>query len=378
MPRVDKPRVIDVFCGAGGLSLGAARAGFAVAAGADNDLKALETHRINFPGSAHICADVSKMTGLELLKSASVEGGLDGLIGGPPCQGFSYMGHRSASDPRNQMFTHFFRLVSECEPKFFLAENVPGLMSEEYDAVRDVAFSHVKGRYRILEPMRVTASDYGSPTTRTRVFFIGYLPEAIDSLTEADFAPSVNTEKVVVSKALTGLPLKIKSDWIEEKDGWRKIRSRVNGQFGARLYGNVPEGVGDPLSLKKFKEESRVSGCLGTRHSEEILQRYSRVLPGKQDSVSKSRRLEPDGFCPTLRAGTGSDRGSYQAVRPLHPTENRVITPREAARLQGFPDWFRFDGTKWHSFRQIGNSVSPILAEHILEIINRALTGKGE
>jgi len=80
-----------------------------------------------------------------------------------------------------------------------------------------------------------------------------------------------------------------------------------------------------------------------------------------------------NGFCPTLRAGTGPEKGSYQAVRPLHPTENRVITPREAARLQGFPDWFQFSPTKWHSFRQIGNSVSPILSERIFAVIRKAL-----
>ena len=96
------------------------------------------------------------------------------------------------------------------------------------------------------------------------------------------------------------------------------------------------------------------------------------LKPGEVDSVSKSYRLKYKGFCPTLRAGTGSDKGSYQAVRPLHPTENRVITPREAARLQGFPDWFQFHSTKWHSFRQIGNSVSPILAEHILRVVKEA------
>jgi DNA (cytosine-5)-methyltransferase 1 len=90
----------------------------------------------------------------------------------------------------------------------------------------------------------------------------------------------------------------------------------------------------------------------------------------------KAKKLSPTGFCPTLRAGTGSDKGSYQAVRPIHYATNRVITPREAARLQGFPDWFVFHRTKWHSFRQIGNSVSPLLAEQLLKVIFDKLSDK--
>lgn len=109
-----------------------------------------------------------------------------------------------------------------------------------------------------------------------------------------------------------------------------------------------------------------VSGFLGTIHTDEIINRYKKLSFGETDKISRSQRLNPNGFCPTLRAGTGSDKGSYQAVRPIHPTQARVITPREAARLQGFPDWFRFHPTKWHSFRQIGNSVSPLVAEAML------------
>ena len=108
---------------------------------------------------------------------------------------------------------------------------------------------------------------------------------------------------------------------------------------------------------------------MGTRHSQEIIDRYSLVEPGGKDTKLRAPRLRPDGLCPTIRAGTGSDKGSYQAIRPIHYDFPRVITPREAARLQGFPDWFVFHRTKWHSFRQIGNSVSPLLAEKLLKII---------
>jgi DNA (cytosine-5)-methyltransferase 1 len=105
-----------------------------------------------------------------------------------------------------------------------------------------------------------------------------------------------------------------------------------------------------------------------------VIHRFSKVNPGEIDKISRAPRLKLDGFCPTLRAGTGRDRGSYQAVRPIHPNQHRVITPREAARLQGFPDWFQFHETKWHSFRQIGNSVSPIVSEYLFKRIFDYLT----
>jgi DNA (cytosine-5)-methyltransferase 1 len=93
------------------------------------------------------------------------------------------------------------------------------------------------------------------------------------------------------------------------------------------------------------------------------------VEGGRSDPITKSYKLEWEGLCPTLRAGTGSERGAFQAVRPLHPEQGRVITVREAARLQGFPDWFEFHETKWQSFRMIGNSVSPYVSFALLKSI---------
>lgn len=112
-------------------------------------------------------------------------------------------------------------------------------------------------------------------------------------------------------------------------------------------------------------------------HKADVVRRFATVMPGKMDTVGRHPRLAWDGQCPTLRAGTGADKGSRQAVRPLHPEEPRVITVREAARLQGFPDQHLFHPTIWHSFRMIGNSVSPILAEAVFRAIRDRL-GLGE
>ena len=112
-----------------------------------------------------------------------------------------------------------------------------------------------------------------------------------------------------------------------------------------------------------------MSGFQSTTHTDAVVKRFRSLAPGGVDRISKMKRLDPNGLCPTIRAGTGSDKGSYQSVRPIHPSADRVITTREAARLQGFPDWFQFHPTKWHSFRQIGNSVSPIVAEAALSVM---------
>ncbi|MER2512883.1 MAG: DNA cytosine methyltransferase, partial [Nitrosomonas ureae] len=200
------PKIIDLFAGAGGLSLGAARAGFEVSAAVELDTFALETHINNFPKTTHISEDVSELTAERLLLLAGLHPGeLDGIIGGPPCQGFSHMGKRQVDDTRNNLFGHFFRLVSETRPGFFLAENVPGILDEKYRAVLNSAFSQLADDYVVLPPIKVQANLYGAPTTRTRIFFFGYDPKKINStFAPEDFAPLDDVELTVVKRALTG------------------------------------------------------------------------------------------------------------------------------------------------------------------------------
>ena len=365
-------RIINLFSGAGGFSLGAKRAGFDIAGSIEIDPKAISVYKKNFPNTSLWSQDLSVVSATDILQTFNLKvGEIDGIIGGPPCQGFSHQGNNNLEDPRNQLFIRFFEIVKEAVPKFFLAENVPGILSPKNDKFIKQAQSKLEDKYEILEPMKLVAKEFGVPTTRARVFFFGYLKDQINPVESTEFEVA-NAKLVYVKDALKGLRRKIDPLWLTEEDGWKKIRKNVEGDFGSKLYDQIPDGVGDSEAITRLEEKSEVSGCLGTRHTKKVLDRYSKIKQGEKDSVSRSQRLISKGFCPTLTAGTGSDKGSYQAVRPLHPTENRVITPREAARLQGFPDWFQFHPTKWHSFRQIGNSVSPILAEHILSVTKKA------
>lgn len=169
------PNVIDLFAGVGGLSLGAARAGFNVLGAVELDQFAREAHSLNFPNSIHLSDDIATLDGSRLLSEVGLKAKqLDGLIGGPPCQGFSFIGRQCPNDVRNNLFFHFFRLVAEVRPRFFLAENVPGIMSEKYADLRQKAFSLLSNKYLILEPIKAVASEYGAPTSRTRYFFVGF------------------------------------------------------------------------------------------------------------------------------------------------------------------------------------------------------------
>jgi len=370
----NQPQIIDLYAGVGGLSLGATKANFKVAGAVEFEERIINSHAKNFPNTHHIHADVSKLSGSDLFRLSNItSSSLAGLIGGPPCQGFSTIGKRNLLDERNNLFLDFFRLVIETMPAFFLAENVPGILNTQYDEIRKSAFKVVEDTYDVLEPIKIKASDYGAATIRTRVFFIGVRKDVKGSemLRNAILEAKLDTSNFV-DTAIQGLPIKISDNWDDYLSSWREIDVVSNNNYLQTLNRLIGD-VGDDQAISTFLNQKKVSGSFGTRHSAEVALRYANLPQGQQDPISKSVKLRPNGYCPTLRAGTGSNKGSFQAVRPIHPTEARVITPREAARLQGFPDWFQFHETKWHSFRQIGNSVCPIAAEKVLSVIKNTL-----
>lgn len=369
-------KVIDLYSGVGGLSLGAIKSDFDLVCAVELEERAVESHKRNFLRSKHLPSNIATLSGKSILRAAGMQNSeLSGLIGGPPCQGFSVIGKRKATDTRNNLFSDFFRLVNETRPAFFLAENVPGILNPKYDEIRKNAVKTVEKYYDVLEPIKINASEFGAATTRTRVFFIGVRRDVAGAEDIIDAISGMRiTSPTFVKDALAGLPVKISGSWNSFEFSWQKAELKVNSNNPyIKALNEMVEGMGDSVAIARFQNEEKISGCFATEHSEAIIRRYGELLPGKQDRISKSIRLKENGFCPTLRAGTDNTKGSYQAVRPIHPIEPRVITPREAARLQGFPDWFQFHETKWHSFRQIGNSVCPIAAQKVLMSIKNSL-----
>lgn len=366
--------VIDLFCGVGGFSLGAIRAGFNLDGAIDFDPHAMKMHSENFPLVPHWETDISHLAGQQILEKFNIKGRVDGIIGGPPCQGFSRMGHQNIEDSRNSLFNKFFMLVKEIRPRFFLAENVLGILDTHNIPLVNLALDHIRKEYKVLEPIILNASEHGVPTTRTRVFFYGYQRGAMHPLTEDDLKNLPKTGIVHVEDALRGLPQQIEDEWHDNPAGWLEVPSlHTRSYYYDRIRGHIPYGVGNSKAISLMRFKHLISGNQGTIHSQSVRERYAKLQPGDMDPVSRSRKLKSDGFCHTIRAGTGREHGSFQAVRPIHPNQPRVITPREAARLQSFPDWFQFYPTKWHSFRQIGNSVCPILAEKVLSVLYNSI-----
>lgn len=356
-PNMLPLKLVDLFCGTGGFSLGAHRAGFEVMAAVDIDTTLTSSYRLNFNDTVLLNQDVSKITGEELLVRAG--GVIDGIFGGPPCQGFSAIGRRKADDPRRELLGHFFRLVSEVSPSFFVMENVVGLSYADAKPVLDDALGRIPGNYQLLGPVVLDAADYGGATKRPRLFVIGYDPVRCNPITIEDLLDA-KRPSATVADAIQDLMQATKVGESEGFDFWS-----LPNEIAANSY---------RASLRS--EDGMFTGHRATLHSAEVTARFDKVAAGSIDKVGRHPRLSWKGQCPTLRAGTGNDRGSYQSVRPIHPDLPRVITVREAARLQGFPDSFRFHPTVWHSFRMIGNSVSPIISEAIFSKLKSKLFGE--
>lgn len=364
-------KTIDLFSGAGGFTLGAHQAGFRAIAAVDVDPDLSSQFEKNFPGTKRLLMDLASEAPEEVMKRCGVEPGeLQGVIGGPPCQGFSSIGKREKNDPRNRLVGRFFVHTAALEPAFFVMENVPGILEENAKSMLLRGIEAVAAKYSIIGPIRLNAWDYGAATRRERVVVIGIRNGCGGVLPSVD-----DIEKLKLPTARRSNVFDAIHDLPEPNEtGWEKYaRSAERGGRGqyARSARKVPaDGLGDNAALKKLRQ-GVVSGFHETTHTSDVLKRFAQTEQGRTETVSRCPRLDWTQPCTTLRAGTGKDKGKYQSIRPIHPEEDRVITVREAARLQGFPDWFQFHETKWHSFRMIGNSVSPKLSAAVLALLKQ-------
>ena len=312
------------------------------------------SYATNFPRTKLVLADLSKIEGSAIRRK--VGGAIDGIFGGPPCQAFSDIGQRKADDPRRSLLGHFFRLVAELRPAFFVMENVKGLGYSDTRPVLDNGLDLLEGRYEIVGPTILDAADFGAATRRRRLFVIGYDRNRCDSLSVSDLK-AAQAKSATVREAISDLSSAVPVGETHGFDLWKIVRRGRPSRYAAELRA----------------DDRTFTGHRRTAHTPEVTARFEAVEQGGTDVVGRHPRLRWDGQCPPLRAGTGNDRGSYQSVRPIHPDEPRVITVREGARLQGFPDRFRFHPTVWHSFRMIGNSVSPIISKAIFSVIAKRI-----
>lgn len=363
----NRPIGIDLFAGAGGLSLGFEQAGFDVVAAVEIDPIHCAVHEYNFPNSAVICASVVDLTGEEIRRRAKIgDKDIDCVFGGAPCQGFSMIGKRVLDDPRNQLVFHYVRIVHELRPKYCVFENVKGLtVGKHKQFLAELIEALDQAGYDVLLPYKVlNAADYGVPQDRRRLFLIGArkgepLPEY-----------PAHVGKVSVLEAIGDLPDADKFDRLLNTDSV-PVKFETDSQYARRLRGfeTDPEDKSYPREF----DPHVLTASMRTEHTDVSRKRFVETEHGKTEPISRFHKLNPDGVCNTLRAGTDSARGAFTSPRPIHPHSPRVITVREAARLHSYPDWFRFHVTKWHGFRQIGNSVPPLLGRAVARQIIKAL-----
>jgi DNA (cytosine-5)-methyltransferase 1 len=363
-----RPAAIDLFCGAGGLSLGFEQAGFNVISAVESDPVHAAVHRFNFPACGMACEDIGLTRGIELSNGRKI----DLVVGGPPCQGFSLIGKRDINDPRNDLVAQFMRAVKEIRPKYFVMENVPGIIAGEAKKLLDRVLADIEANgYGIVRPYQVlNALDYGVPQSRKRLFVLGYRDDQI-----APAYPRRSPSQATVADAISDLPNIDDFSELMESDS---VPYKISPEslYAKMLHGLAEDGA--DYSYRRNWNPGILTGSMRTVHTERSILRFRDTPVGKVEPISRFLKLDPRGCCNTLRAGTDKSRGAYTSPRPIHPRDNRCISVREALRLHSFPDWFRVHATKWHGFREVGNSVPPLLARAVGASIMAALGAEPE
>jgi len=369
MQGIEMAVAISLFAGAGGCSLGFKRAGFDIVYASDINEQAVSSYKINFPDTLCEQKDIADIDFHNLQRRLGLaDGAIDIVIGGPPCQGFSSAGAQFWDDPRNLMLEHYIRALDILKPKWFLMENVEGLLTTGKGTyIYEISKAFIEIGYRIRID-KIYAHEYGVPQRRKRVFIVGNrigvnydLPKVVAYATGAIFRKSDFT----VMDAINGLPLAYPNP--DEK---KPYDSHPLTDWETLIRGNTknvtlhysPNLSDIQLARIRSLKEGQTMKHLPAYLQHESFERRSkrRVMDGtptekRGGSPSGMKRLV--GEEPSLTI-TGASTREF-----IHPRENRPLTIRECARLQTFPDNFLFCGSQSQIIQQIGNAIPPILAE---------------
>ena len=366
-----RPTAVDLFCGAGGLSLGLRDAGFEVLVGADNDQRAVETHTANIGGLGYRDDLSDPEDFLEHLEAWGIDE-VDLLAGGVPCQPFSRAGRskirslvaagqRSIDDPRAQMWRSFIRVAEALRPRAVLLENVPDLAVWDEGAILVGFCDSLRELDYVVDAAILNAHEHGVPQHRSRLFVVGLRPGL-----EFDW-PQPSSTRPSIRQAIGDLPV-VPPAQREERIPYARPRTRLQ----QRMRRGVPRGerawIHDHITRDVRQDDAEAFSLLDEGQTYKDLpvrlQRY------RADIFSdKYKRLEWDGLSRSITAHIAKDGYWY-----IHPDQPRTLSVREAARIQTFPDSFRFAGPPSLRYRQIGNAVPPLLAEAIGAELHRTLT----
>ncbi len=340
---------IDIFCGAGGMSLGAQMAGVDITLAIDFNQSAIDTFKSNHPETPNVlCENITKIDFSKYKEDYFI------LMGGPPCQGFSVSNTKTRNDENsnNSLFYEFIRAVRELKPKWFVFENVEGItLFQKGKVIAILREEMTKLGYTTTERV-LTASDYGVPQNRNRFFMVGNRENI-----EFDF-PEKGEIKVSVEQAIGDLP-NLENGALFEELPYKNIKSSEYANFMRK---------DSKKSLQNFV----------SRNKEYVIERYKHIKQGENWQAIPQKMMENykdlnnchSGIYRRLKANSPSVViANYRKNMLIHPFQNRGLSVREAARLQSFPDNFLFQGSLMHKQQQIGNAVPPLLAKAIIEQI---------
>ncbi|MBC8095856.1 MAG: DNA cytosine methyltransferase [Akkermansiaceae bacterium] len=392
---MDHFNTIDLFAGAGGITEGFRQAGFNCLFANDFNANAVETFKLNHPETWATCGPIEEQDPACVRQKLGIrKGELDCMLGGPPCQGFSiYAPDRILDDPRNSMFRHYLRFVDEFAPKSLLIENVPGMLSLGGGRVVETILRELTNRGYKTTCRILLAAHYGVPQNRFRLIFLASLSPGLihpepSHFHEARANFSGGTTLTTRLKPLDALMLE---PAVTLRDAISDLPAiKAGGGEEVATYGRKSK-------LSKFASELRKdSECLYNHTANKLspinLERLGHIPPGgawtdipfellpagmkkarRSDHTKRYGRLEWDSLACTMLTKCDPHWGAV-----FHPDQQRAFSVREAARIQSFPDNYRFIGNKGSQFEQVGNAVPVLLARSIAETMKAHLKAKSQ
>ena len=370
---------IDLFCGAGGLSVGLEQAGFRPRVAVDKDEAALSTYRFNRPWMKSeniINEDIRKLVNSYTFPHVPL------VVGGPPCQGFSVVNkQKKEHDERNELYKFYVHAVEQAKPEIFLMENVEGIL-KVYDAIKS-DFANIG--YLACEPLLLSPKDFGFPQSRKRAFILGIKDEYASKASEyyelfkSTIESQKGDKKYTLWDAIGDLPVleaktQKNSTWLENaKWGYTISKTPIaSSEYSKKINYDIEIDV--PVLNHKSKynnaRDIEIYGLLqqGEKSDAESIQEINPYKNRADIFRDKFDKLVADEPCKAITAHMYYDCNMY-----IHPNQARGLTPREAARVQGFPDDYFFLGSPNEWYRQIGNAVSPLMAKVLAKSLNKVL-----
>ena len=375
----NKPTIVDLFCGAGGLSLGFSQTGFKIVFANDIEQAALRTYSFNHP---EISAGYITMGGIENIShniKEYVTESVDVLIGGPPCQGFSNANRqRIIDDPRNVLYKYYVESVQGLKPKFFVMENVKGMKKVANQVVED--FNRLSDVQYDISFTVFNAKEFGVPQNRERLIYIGVRS---DIAKNKSISPDEIINLILEKRVDNEVPLiEAIKDLRELKANNTKNSTEIDSEeFGKKIEINNRKSPTNYVSRINRLDNRLTFNHKARYNNDRDIEIYRRLLPGEDSSAEsiqdimpyhsrkdifkdKYYKLVPNKVCKTITAHMKFDCNMY-----IHPYQARGLTPREAARIQSYPDDYFFLGAYTKTYMQIGNSVPPLLSKMIAGVI---------